>query len=198
MGGQALAVFRSGDEDGELQRAADAAQREGAAQTIVGRAVGAEGDFLDTRGDELGGGMMRHVEEIGSVQVRDELAIERGVGEVFIGDAGHVHGEAGGDELALTQNNVAGGELHRAPVVVKEVAADPADDAPGGVEAKCAIGNGRLRELAMAFERQTGGLPFGESALKGLRLCVTSRAEFCRSRRGVQRSLARAVNNERG
>ena len=98
LAGEARAV--RGDEHGELQRAADAPEREGAAQEKVRRAVGAGGDFLRGGGGELRGGMVLRVEEIGGAQVRDEHGVHRGVADVLIGDARHVHGEAGARELA--------------------------------------------------------------------------------------------------
>src|SRR5438445_636095 len=49
-----------------IQRAADAPEREGAAQEKVRRALGAGGDFLRGTGGELRGGMVLHVEEMGS------------------------------------------------------------------------------------------------------------------------------------
>ena len=103
LAGEALAVRGRGDEHGELQRAADAPEREGAAQEMVRRAVGAGGDFLRGLGGELRGGM-----------VRDEHGIERGIGQVLIGDAGHGDGEVGAREPALPQEDFAGGEAHGA------------------------------------------------------------------------------------
>ena len=50
LAGEARAVH--GDEHGELQRAADAPEREGAAQEKVRRALGAGGDFLRRGGGE--------------------------------------------------------------------------------------------------------------------------------------------------
>ena len=131
---------------------------------MVRRAVGAGRDPLRGVGDELGGGMVRHVEEIGGAQVGDEHGVHRGVGDVLIGDARHVDGEPGGDELALAQEDFAGGEPHGAAVVIEEIAAGPADDALGGIEPEGAIGDGRPRELAGAFEGQAGVGPGGESA----------------------------------
>ena len=58
LAGEVLGVVVGGDEDGEFQRAADAAEGEGAAQEMVRRAVGAGGDSLRGVGDELGGGMV--------------------------------------------------------------------------------------------------------------------------------------------
>ena len=81
LGGEVLAFLRRSDEDGEFQRVANAAEGEGAAQEIVRRAVGAGVYFLRCFGDELRGGMVRDVEEIGGVQVRDEHGDERGVSE---------------------------------------------------------------------------------------------------------------------
>ena len=72
LAGEVLAVVLRGDEHGEFQRAADAPEGEGAAQEMVRRAVGAGGDPLRGVADELGGGMVPGVEEIGGAQVREE------------------------------------------------------------------------------------------------------------------------------
>ncbi|MEO7319280.1 MAG: hypothetical protein ABIZ56_09855 [Chthoniobacteraceae bacterium] len=121
--------------------------------------------------------MVRDVEEIGGVKMRDEHRVHRGIGDVFIGDAGHGDGEAGAHELALPQEDFAGGEPYGAAVVIEEIAAGPADDALGGVEPEDAIRNGRLRQFAVAFR----GLPFGEPAVEWLHLRVAGGAEFFRT-----------------
>ena len=191
-----LAVVLRGDEHGELQRAAEAPEGEGAAQKMVRCAVGAGGDPLGGGGDELGGGMVPGVEEIGGAQVREEQGVHRQVAEVFIGDARHVDGEAGARELALAQEDFTGGEPHGPAVVIEEIAAGPADDALGGIDAEGAIGHGRLREVAGAFEGQAGGGPFGEAALERLDVGVAGGAEFFCGGGSVERALARAIDDD--
>ena len=66
-----------------------------------------------------------------------------------------------------------------------------------GIDAEGAVGDGRLRELAGAFERQAGGLPCGETALKGLDVREAEGAEFFRGGGGVEGTFARAIDDER-
>lgn len=199
LAGEALAVGAGGDEDGEGERMADAPEGEGAAQEVVRRAFGADVDFLRGAGGELGGGVVLDVEEIGGAQVREEQRFLGRVGEVFIGDAGHVDGEPGGEELALAQDDFAGGELHGAAVVVEEVAPGPADDALGGVDAEGAIGDGWLGQAAGALQRQAGGAPGGEPALEGLHVGEElGGAKLGHGGGGIERALARAVDDDGG
>ena len=141
--------------------------------------------------------MVRGVEEIGGAEMCEEHGVHRGVGEVFIGDARHIDGEAGAGELALIYADFAGGEAYGAAVVIEEIAAGPADGALLRVHGVGARADGRLRELAGAFKRQAGGLPFGEAALEGLDLRETEGAESFRGGGGVERTFARAIDDER-
>ena len=83
-------------------------------------------------------------------------------------------------------------------MVIEEIAAGPADDSLDGVEPEGAIGDGRLRQVAGAFEGQASGSPDGETALECLDVRVAGGAEFFRRGRGVQGAFARAVNDDGG
>ena len=74
---EALAIG-SGDEDGELDLASDAAQGELAEQEVIRRAVSAGGKRCDAFRDEFGHRMMRDIEEVVAVQMRDEHLVHRG------------------------------------------------------------------------------------------------------------------------
>lgn len=106
------------------------------------------------------------VEEIGGAQVREEHGLHRGVGEVFIGDTGHVDDEAGAFELAFAQVDFAAAEAHGAAVVIEKIGAGPADDALGSIDGEGALGDGRLGALAGAFEGQTGLGPAADAGFK--------------------------------
>jgi hypothetical protein len=195
LSGEAPAVFARGNEDGKFQRVADPAKRKGAAEEMVWVTFGAGGEFFHGVGDELGGGVVLGVEEIGGAQVGEEHRVVTRVSEVFTGDAVHVDGEASGEELAFTQLNFTGGEAHGAAVVIEEIATGPADDALGDIEPEESIGHGRLREPAGAFERQAGCFPDGDPAFEDLDSGEAGGMEFFRRSGGIERTLPCPIND---
>jgi hypothetical protein len=68
----------------------------------------------------------------------------------------------------------------------------------GDINGIGAIRDRRLWQESLAFEWETGCLPFGESAFEAPHLGVACGAKFFHGGGGIERSFTRAINDKRG
>ena len=140
--------------------------------------------------------MMRDIEEVVAVQMRDEHLVHRGVADVLAGDAFHRDAETGGQEPVVAQCDLAVGEAHGAAVMIKEIAPGPANEALFRVRKQGAAERRRGWQRAFAFEWQTGGTPCIETAVESRHVRETGRGELFGSHFGIERAAACAIHDD--